>query len=186
MLILALSLGDMGVASPSARGQEDTGQERLPVNFLCDESGTDPMTIARSPNGDLPVVRWQYTGFRDYPPLTRCRMVSPRFQEYDQNGTLVYMTTGWMNQQPVICVASSLGGECTGLLLTLRHEGDNPQEVLERLIGVRDYGETALVHYREKVAFYDRDGDLYINMEELLSLRRRQQSCTPGSWRPCN
>ncbi|MBC6477534.1 MAG: hypothetical protein GDA56_06835 [Hormoscilla sp. GM7CHS1pb] len=72
-----------------------------------------------------------------YSAKKRCEQVSPRFQEAYDKGTLNYMTNGtWKGKngkdQPVICAASVLGGDCETLLFTLRHKDDS-QKILAQL-----------------------------------------------------
>ncbi|HIK31037.1 MAG TPA: hypothetical protein IGS17_03360 [Oscillatoriales cyanobacterium M59_W2019_021] len=99
-------------------------------------------TIARTQRGLIvPVIYWNSDYFSDsgYTPETRCQMVSQRFETFRQNGTLNYLTTGKMNNMPVVCVASAVGGGCAenGLLFTLKPSSD-PNRVLEDLMAVRN------------------------------------------------
>lgn len=102
--------------------------------FYCGTSNGAPATIVRSPRGNVPVIRWTFDVFP--PPLTpeeRCKIVSQRFQEFQNQNKLRYITTGQMNGQLVVCVANRKDGDCTGLLFTLK-PGSDPRRTLERLL----------------------------------------------------
>ena len=94
--------------------------------FFCDTDnhhslGNVPSTIARTTRGDIPIINWVSERTNGWTPERRCELVSQRFQRYYDNGTLKYIRTGNINNHPVICVASSKGGDCLerDVLLTL-------------------------------------------------------------------
>ena len=70
--------------------------------------------------------------------MERCREVTARFNQFNNNGTLKYVTTGEINNNPVICVAGYDKGEClrNGLLITLKF-GSNPNIALKRILDSR-------------------------------------------------
>ena len=108
------------------------------TEFFCDLSAEVPVTYAITPRGNVPVIRWQSNFFSDsgYTPQRRCEEVSTRFQTYKNNGSLSYITVGIMNGQPVVCVTSTMGGGCQGLLLTLRPT-DNANQVVQQMFDLR-------------------------------------------------
>ncbi|MBO0351983.1 COP23 domain-containing protein [Phormidium pseudopriestleyi FRX01] len=105
------------------------------TDYSCDLTQNPPATIARTSKGDIPVIRWKSTFFEGsgYTPENRCMEVSERFQTYYQTGLLHYLTTGVQNNQDIICVTRTNGGNCSGLLLTLE-PGDDPEQVLNDLV----------------------------------------------------
>ncbi len=109
------------------------------TTFFCGMSQGEPVTMAQTPRGNIPVIRWvsNYFGGSGYTPEKRCQIVSQKFQEYNQNGDLKFLTTGKVNGQPVICPTSQNGGNCNGVLFTLK-PGQNPNQVLQDLMSVRD------------------------------------------------
>ncbi|AFY82523.1 COP23 domain-containing protein [Oscillatoria acuminata] len=112
--------------------------ESLPrgTDYSCDLTQNPPVTIARtSVKGDMPVIAWKSTFFEGsgYTPEKRCLEVSERLQTYYQMGLLHYLTTGVQDNQNIICVTRTHGGDCSGLLLTLE-PGDNPEQVLKDLV----------------------------------------------------
>ena len=129
-------------------------------SFVCGNSNGAPATIAQTNHGDVPVIRWTSDRFRDagYSEERRCLEVSARFQQYFRNGKLNYLTTGIMNNQQVVCVADRKGGDCTGLLFTLKR-GSNPNQVLNSLLAVRVRASGPLNESTSRV---------YIEMSEYL------------------
>jgi hypothetical protein len=112
--------------------------EMKEAKFLCGTSQGYPATVALTSRGYVPVIRWSsnYFGGSGFSPQYRCKVVSSRFQQYYKNGTLNYLTTGWSNRQPVICVATAKGGPCAGVLFTLK-PGSDSWLTLTRLMQVR-------------------------------------------------
>ncbi|WP_299414784.1 COP23 domain-containing protein [Acaryochloris sp. IP29b_bin.148] len=128
--------------------------------FSCGQSGGTPATMAKTKRGYVPVIRWtsDYFGSSGWSPQARCTEVSNRFEAYHRNGTLKFLTTGRMNRQSVVCVASQDGGPCSGLLFTLK-PGSNPGRTLQRLLDVR---------YRATGPLNESAARVYINMEDFL------------------
>jgi len=130
---LAITISTTATISYPSYAQQTT--------FYCGTSRGSPATITRTTRGDIPTIRWVSTDLP--PPLTpqqRCQEVSRRFQVYHDNGTLKYITTGTMNDQSVLCVASRQGGDCTDVLFTLK-PGSNPKRTLLRLLDRRGLAE---------------------------------------------
>lgn len=131
--LLAQSVTGLGIAlcTTMIASQPSEAQSRT---FECGTSNSVPVTIAHMTRGSIPIIRWVYN---DFPPpatpQTRCQEVSRRFQIYRDNGNLKYLTTGTMNGQPVICVASFPDGDCTGLLFTLKPGSDSKRVLLKLL-----------------------------------------------------
>lgn len=129
--------------------------------FVCARSNGAPATLAQTNRGDVPVILWTSDRFRDagYSPERRCLEVSARFQQYFRNGKLNYLTTGIMNNQQVVCVADRDGGDCTGLLFTLKR-GSEPSQVLKNLLAVRVRASS--------VPLNESTSRVYIDMSEYL------------------
>lgn len=145
----ALLLGAMPPAVPAAG-----------ATFSCEMAGSVPATVASTPAGPKTVIRWVSGYFSEsgYTPLTRCKEVSERFQTYMNQGLLNYITTGYMNNQPVVCVTSSNGGGCQGLLFTLK-SGENASRVLQQLFEVKAGAAGPLNESSER---------LYIDVNQML------------------
>ncbi|EDX74207.1 hypothetical protein MC7420_4192 [Coleofasciculus chthonoplastes PCC 7420] len=129
LLLTGLTIAVCTTASQSGYAQ--------PRTYECGTSNGAPATIAHMARGSIPIIRWVYNDFP--PPATpqqRCEEVSRRFQVYHDNANLNYLTTGTMNGEPVICVARIPGGDCTGVLFTLK-PGSNPKRILLMLLDRR-------------------------------------------------
>ena len=148
----AIALGITTLGEPS-QAQNTT--------FFCDTSNGVPTTIAQTPRGKVPVIRWVSSHFSSsgYNPQRRCEEVSGRFQTYYSQGTLNFVTKGRMNGQNVVCVASTNGGPCNGLLFTLK-PGENSSTVVQRLFDVRSGASGPLNESTER---YYLDMNNYLN-----------------------
>ncbi|NEP53001.1 MAG: hypothetical protein F6K65_31060 [Moorea sp. SIO3C2] len=126
----AIALSSLGLNVKSSQAQN--------TNFFCGMSQGIPTTIASTARGNVPIIRWVsgYFSRSGYTPQVRCQEVSSRFQSYYNQGILSYITTGIMNNQPVVCVTSSNGGPCAGLLFTLKRR-QNASRTLQQLFDIR-------------------------------------------------
>lgn len=109
------------------------------TTFVCGTSDGKPATIAQHPeHGQTPVIYWQSDYFKEsgWSPQKRCEKVSGLFQKYHREGLLNYLTTGYENGQPVICVAESQNSGCVGTLFTLK-PNDDPKKVVQQLMDFR-------------------------------------------------
>lgn len=130
------TIGAIAISTPPSQAQSTT--------FFCKKSSQGvPTTYARTPQGNVAVIRWVSWRFVDanYSPARRCKEVSGRFQTYYNNGTLDYITTGIINRQSVVCVSSTYGGGCQGLLFTLKR-GANASNVIQQLFNIREGTDT--------------------------------------------
>lgn len=166
---LMLMVGATATIDPSSSSAQSSSpssdnSRTKPVNFVCAKSNDAPVTLARTPRGDIAVIRWA-SGFfsgAGFTPQKRCEEVSSRFQTYHSNGTLKYLTTGRVNNQPVICTAQNRGSGCRDVLITLEPE-DNPNQVLRQLLSIRSGASSGPL---------SRGGStrpLYINLYEYLN-----------------
>lgn len=111
--------------------------QSAPLFFCGQDSGT-PTTMVRTPTGDRSFIRWTSSHFSGsgWSAEQRCKVVSERLQTAHSRGNLKFITTGRMNDQPVICSANSDGGRCLDLLYTLK-PGQDPVQALRALLSVR-------------------------------------------------
>lgn len=126
------------------------------TTFVCGTSQGVPATMARTPRGDVPVIRWvsSYFSGSGWTPERRCQEVSQRFESYNQTGALNYLTTGEENNLPVICVTDRKGGSCHGTLFTLKN-GSNPDATLQNLLNVRIRASGPLRESKQSRAYID-------------------------------
>ncbi len=118
---------------PQAAAQAQTA-----TVFQCQTDNGTPTTVARTPTGTVPIIRWTSNYFDDsgWTPERRCAAVSERFQTYYNHQLLNFLTVGVMNGQNVICVAPGNQQPCSHLLFTLK-PSENPHERLALLADVR-------------------------------------------------
>ncbi|MBC6422743.1 MAG: hypothetical protein GDA43_17155 [Hormoscilla sp. SP5CHS1] len=74
-----------------------------------------------------------------------CEAVSARFQLYQEKGMLDNITTGRVDGYPVICVSEHLGDRCVAEVLFPLKPSDDPVEVLQTILNVRDFGSPPLI-----------------------------------------
>lgn len=146
------------------------------VRFYCGVSSGVPSTMAQTGSGRaVSVIRWTSATFNEagWSPQRRCQEVSQRFEEFRQQGRLAYLTTGRMNQQPVICTAREHGGACDGLLYTLK-PGQDPTSTLRNLLQVRVKARGPLNETSSRV---------YVSIDELVG---NSTELIPGSPEPAS
>ena len=111
----------------------------LASSISCMSSDGIPVTVVTTKTQkQVPIIFWKSTVFSGsgWTPERRCREVSARFQEYHQAGKLEFITTGRINGLPVLCVTSTDGGACEGLLYTLK-PGQNATATLKKLFDIQ-------------------------------------------------
>jgi len=171
LTVSALTIASLLAVTSPTRGQNSG------TAFVCSNWQGSPATVAQTAQGDtVPVILWNsdYFGKAGFDPQTRCELVSQRFQQYYNNGTLNYLTTGRMNRMPVVCVAQKEGGPCSGLLFTLKPES-NPSDTLQRLLAVR---------VRAQGPLNETNARVYIDMEEYLENAIESRRASNNSERP--
>ncbi len=120
--------------------------------FRCDTSGENPTTIYQSNQGEPePWIQWVSDRFSGsgWTPEARCQEVSSRLETYRRDKKLKYVTLGTVNNQSVICVASQDGGQCEGIIYTLK-PGQDGIKALNNLFAWRK-GEQGLQSNYESV-----------------------------------
>lgn len=128
VFVIILSLAD-NISQPSY------AQPKI-VTFICVRNSDDvPITIARTLDGDVPLIHWtsEYFSESAYNPERLCEQVATKLQVAYDNNTLRYITTGTINGLPVACIARSKNGLCSGLLFAFQ-PGSNPNVILSQLI----------------------------------------------------
>jgi hypothetical protein len=136
-LLIAMLVGTPTLITPVVAQSEAPGGK-----FFCGQNRGAPATMANSSQGPVPVIRYVSTIGADdeYTPELRCQIISQRFQKFYTEGSLKFLTTGKINQQPVICVTPTNRASCSGsdrdLLITLKPSSD-PAQTLRNLMAVR-------------------------------------------------
>ena len=112
------------------------------TTFFCGSSKDGvPTTFVQTTRGKISMIRWVSSYFTPsgYEPQRRCDQVSSRFQAYQNQGILNFITTGLEQRQEVICVSNDNGGPCSGLLFTLK-PGESASRVIQGLFDIGRYG----------------------------------------------
>ena len=130
--------------SPSVESKDGSD-----IRFICQENRAELSTVILRTNQSEPdpIILWDVTNdyFGDeFTPKKRCQLVSERFQNIYSRDQLAYITTGiadWESDVglPIICSVPRPGIKCIeeDLLFTLQ-SGDDPAQVLDEVIALRD------------------------------------------------
>jgi len=154
-------LSNISMSRPSSQSQANLGQG----GFVCDTSTGEPVTVYQNPQGFRePWIRWNSNFFSSsgYDPLTRCKQVSQRLENYNRNRQLNYVTVGVVNNQKVICTSSRVNGPCEGLIYTLRRDQD-PAPALSSFF-------VWLANQKARPSLFESSTAIYINVGERLGL----------------
>ena len=110
--------------------------------YRCIMRNGKPTTVVETKRGKIELIVWEskFFGSSGWSPQKRCQAVTQRFQQFSDSGTLRLITSGRMNNQPVICVGENKAGQgvvckSTGLLITLQPK-DNAQQVMKDLFNI--------------------------------------------------
>ncbi|MGI0479984.1 COP23 domain-containing protein [Geminocystis sp. CENA526] len=141
--------------------------------YSCINYQGKPSTVVDTDKGRVLLIVWESDFFRGsgWTPQKRCEEVSRRFQEFSDNKTLRFLTTGKMKGQNVICVGKATGGstyQCldNGLLLTLESNNDNPNQVLQNLFQATRSSSNFLRRTGNRYAF---EFDKFIDEAPIIS-----------------
>jgi Circadian oscillating protein COP23 len=159
-LSLLLSTGALSLLVSLSTNLTSVRADTTGSKFYCGQSKSVPTTMAQTSRGAVPVIHWVSTIGEDYTPEYRCKIVSEKFQTFYDGGMLNYLTTGTVNQQPVICAAQQENGPCSGVLFTLKPDSD-PGRTLQRLLSIRDRAPSMVLN--------ESAPQVYINMADFLN-----------------
>jgi hypothetical protein len=157
IFLSTLALSSTFAVSTPLKAQQTVPAERLPeetitpstqpeflrTTFECVTEGRSFATVARrGERVTAPLILWRTNEFGiQYTPENRCRIVSDRLtRAVDQNGgrlTNLQLTTGRVNNLPVICYVNNGQSNCNSqnLLLTLdNRNARDPNAALENLV----------------------------------------------------
>jgi hypothetical protein len=121
---------------------EPASSQQVTATFVCGTNQGAPATIVQtSQYGDVPIINWN-SGFFEasgFDNQTRCDLVSKKFQDFYNQGSLKYFAAGSANKQPIICAVPSMNSPCNSdsQLFTLKPES-NAEETIDRLFDIRD------------------------------------------------
>lgn len=138
------------------------------TQFVCGAWRDIPMTVAQTPNRNVPVIYWVSDWVNDpssdLTPQSRCEIVSDNFQQAYDRGELQYITTGIKNGQNIVCVAQQQNGSCVSQLFTLK-PGSDPNKSLRQLMNI---GESYAAG-NEGPLYQSSGKRIYIDFEDFLN-----------------
>ena len=108
------------------------------IRYECNNEADNLSTVAHTERGVIELIVWESHYFgSNWSPAKRCEAVSQRFQQFSDQRSLRFVSTGNLNNYNVICI-SEKAGNCIdqGLLLTLEQQ-DKPTQVLRDLFNYR-------------------------------------------------
>jgi hypothetical protein len=151
--------------------------------YSCINYQGKPSTVVDTDKGRILLIVWESDFFRGsgWTPQKRCQEVTKRFQEFSDNKTLRYLTTGKIKGQNVICVGKATGGstyQCieNGLLLTLEGKNDNPNQVLQNLFQATRASNNFLRRSGNRYAF---EFDKFMEEAPVISETSVPETSTP-------
>lgn len=166
----AVTLATTLISSSPASSQQAT--------FVCGTSTEgDPATIAQtSKHGSVTIITWN-SGFFEgsgFDNQTRCDIVSKKFQEFHNQGSLQYFTAGSANKLPIICAVPSMNSPCNSdsQLFTLK-PGSDAEEKLRQLFDIRRGATNEGLYENNNVSANDR---LYLSFEEVLNNKAKEEN----------
>lgn len=173
-----LTTGTLAFGATVALAQPSQAQA---TSFVCENDARNvPTTYAVTPNGYVPVIKWESTHFigSGYTPANRCQEVTRRFNSFHARGQLEFLSSGWQNGQAVLCA----GSRCTGnnLLLTLRSDQD-PGQSLQEMIAVGGGGGGPARHARGGGG----SGRVVVNLNDYIENTPAERSA-PSNTSPRN
>jgi Circadian oscillating protein COP23 len=124
------------------------------VTFSCGEDGSVPATVMKvKDQTNLLVILWKSNFFKTagYDAQTRCKQVSARFEAYNKDKSITYLTAGNLHGQSVVCLTSKKDGGCgdgislsQGLLFTLKPNDDSKETVESLVAALQNHNNTPL------------------------------------------
>ena len=141
--------------------------------FSCDVNQMS--TNVQTERGAVPLIRWTDNSFPPpFTPQQRCEIVSERFKNFDNNGTLKYIKADTINGSPALCVAAYKGGSCLpgGLLVTFK-PGTDANQTLIKILDRRVWAAGGAIQLSGEGKPQDLisqvDGQTYVDMEAFFN-----------------
>ena len=137
-LLLRCAFAVLSIASTIVLGSQSSQAQ----DYYCGTSDGLPITMFKSSGAeqDIPLIRWKTTLGQEWTPNVRCESVAQRFKCFDGDNSLEFLTTGTVNNMPVVCAVFIEGEECSNrynsdrVLFTLP-VGRDPNQALDTLLG---------------------------------------------------
>jgi Circadian oscillating protein COP23 len=140
-----------------------TQAARFPdISFECDASS---MFVKRTSDSYRKRII-QFSTMGGYGSVDRCAIVRDRLSAWNMNAGAAYLTTGMLNNQPIVCIVTEWGMPCSkgAQLLTLRQAHRSPY-MRERALS------TLLVSLntpKSSGVLYDSTQPMYVDLRALV------------------
>ena len=151
--------------------QLSSAQSEPSTVYFCGSSDGLPTTMYQTGTyPETPLIRWKYDGFGNWSPQRRCEEVARRFQQFDKEGALEFVTSGVVNRLPVVCAVSQQGEVCNDqqnsdrVLFTLE-QGRNPNDAIQAIFNV-----AGILDNNDPRSMIN--GRLYIDFDKLIDRNR--------------
>lgn len=179
---ISVALGTFTLNMPSSNARPSSH------SFSCANVNGNPATVAQRGNQQIVMIRWSKNDgyFGDgWTPERRCKEVSAKFQQFSKDGSLRYITYTTKKGYPIVCVAKTQGGNCTGQLFTLR-KTDNPREKVTKLLDRNNISSNPLnesqpayiININDKVYL---DLSIYLGEEKITPEKKQPSQNIPSS-----
>lgn len=152
-----------------------TAAQKTPdgTTFSCDTQDGIPVTVARTPNRDVPLLHWNAPDIdlTQGNPLQLCQQTAEQLQANYSRGE-AYLTTG--NYCPegrescrvYVCTAQQVNGGCSERLFAL-HQDSQPKTAMQRIFRIRDTSSSGIL---------ETPGAIYLNLEQYLNRQEADSS----------
>ena len=141
--------------------------------YSCQEVNSVYGVYSSTPRGKMNLLNFTRDVSQDWSIDERCAEVATRFQRYYDNGTLRFIGSGTVNQQPVLCAVLKKGEACSNdnLLVTLPPDQD-PIESARKLMDTRGLASGRVISVNGKSGKLESyvDGNAYYDIEILEQL----------------
>ncbi len=160
---IGMSLGCALAVSSQMLFSSPTQAARFPdISFECD--GNNMFVKRTSDNYRKRIIKFSTMG--GYGSSDRCALVRDRLSAWNMNAGAAYLTTGMLNNQPIVCIVTEWGMPCSkgAQLLTLRQAHRSPY-MRERALS------TLLVSLNTPKAsgvLYDSTQPMYVDLKALV------------------
>lgn len=165
------------------------------ISFVCSvDTDKVPTTYAQTPDDTLPVFKWTSNYFRPpYTPMQRCQEVAERMNNFYGQGMMDYLTSGTVNNLPVICAGTNCDSDGGNVLITLKPNQD-PNQILQEIeanrsgAGGPSYQLTSGTNPTNKTSSLTRNsnGTVTLDMNRFLQTNSAEpsQPSSPGIIKP--
>lgn len=172
-------------------GPEGRNESKPSLKFFCQKSKGGLSTVVDNPKIQEPIkiINWDMNNdyFGDeWPPEKRCEVVSERFQLLYDRDELQYITAdnaSWETdkEMSVICSIPNEGARCqeSALLFTLQRQ-DDPNDVLSRLIAVKERPRTNKPLLRGEDSSFEGGMRIYYDMKKILGVTNVEAGEVPA------